>query len=108
MISENKSVFTLDTKNTTYAFKVLPTGHLEHLYYGKRINIGGCAEALSRKQTMAVGNTVSYSSDNPAFSLEAARLEMSSYGKGDIREPFIELIHADGGFSSDFLYGYAS
>ena len=107
MISENKNVFTLDTKNTTYAFMVLPTGHLEHLYYGKRINIGGCAEALSRKQTMAVGNTVSYSGDNPAFSLEAARLEMSSYGKGDIREPFIELIHADGGFSSDFLYdGY--
>lgn len=104
MISENMGLFTLDTANTTYAFKVLPTGHLEHLYYGKKINIGGGAQALSRRQTMPVGNTVSYSKDNPSFSLEAARLEMSSYGKGDIREPFVELVHADGSFTSDFLY----
>ena len=104
MISENIGLFTLDTTNTTYAFKVLPTGHLEHLYYGKKINIGGGVQALSRRQTMPVGNTVSYSKDNPSFSLEAARLEMSSYGKGDIREPFVELVHADGSFTSDFLY----
>ena len=104
MISENIGLFTLDTANTTYAFKVLPTGHLEHLYYGKKINIGGGVQALSRRQTMPVGNTVSYSKDNPSFSLEAARLEMSSYGKGDIREPFVELVHADGSFTSDFLY----
>ena len=29
---------------------------------------------------------------------------MSSYGKGDIREPFIEVIHRDGSYTSDFLY----
>ena len=104
MISENMGLFTLDTANTTYAFKVLPTGHLEHLYYGKKINIGGGVQVLSRRQTMPVGNTVSYSKGNPSFSLEAARLEMSSYGKGDIREPFVELVHADGSFTSDFLY----
>ena len=104
MISENNGLFTLDTKNTTYAFKVLPTGHLEHLYYGSKINVSGGAAALSRRQTMPVGNTVSYSNDNPSFTLEAARLEMSSYGKGDIREPFVELIHADGAFTSDFCY----
>lgn len=104
MISENKGLFTLDTRNTTYAFMVLPTGHPEHLYYGKKIAIAGHGEALSHKQTTPVGNTVSYSDENVSFSLEAARLEMSSYGKGDIREPFLEIVHADGSFTSDFLY----
>ena len=104
MISENKGLFTLATRNTTYAFMVLPTGHLEHLYYGKKIAIAGHCEALSHKQTTPVGNTVSYSDENVSFSLEAARLEMSAYGKGDIREPFLEIVHADGSFTSDFLY----
>lgn len=47
---------------------------------------------------------MSYSDENVSFSLEAARLEMSSYGKGDIREPFLEIVHDDGSFTSDFLY----
>ena len=104
MISENNLLFTLSSRNTTYAFRVLPTGHLEHLYYGRKINTAGAGDALSRKQTTPVGNTISYSKDNAAFTLEAARLEMSAYGKGDIREPFIELVHSDGSFTSDFLY----
>ena len=29
--------FLLETVNSTYAFQVLPTGHLEQLYYGPRI-----------------------------------------------------------------------
>ena len=35
------------------------------------------------------------------------KLEMSSYGKGDIREPFVELVYPDGSRTSDFVYkGY--
>lgn len=41
------------------------------------------------------------------LSLEDVCLEMSSYGKGDIREPFIEVVHADGSFTSDFLFDRA-
>ena len=33
-----------------------------------------------------------------------ARLEMSSYGKGDIREPFVEAILYDGAKTLDFRY----
>ena len=32
---------------------------------------------------------------------------MSSYGKGDIREPFVEITYADGSFSSDFKFDHA-
>ena len=36
MISENNKLFRLDTKGTTYAFRITE-GYPEHLYYGRRI-----------------------------------------------------------------------
>ena len=32
-------LFILDTAHTTYAMKVLETGHIEHLYYGRKIHL---------------------------------------------------------------------
>jgi alpha-galactosidase len=109
MIRQLEQVWVLDTAHTTYCFKVLDTGHLEHLYYGKRIVIDRAeeAEALSEKHTFAPGNTNVYDEAHQNYSLEDLRLEMSSYGKGDIREPFVEIIHADGSYTSDFLYEHA-
>ena len=40
--------------------------------------------------------------NHAGFSLEDVRLEMSSYGKGDIREPFVEAILYDGAKTSGF------
>ena len=34
---KEKQVFRLDTRNTTYQFRVAEFGFLEHLYYGRRI-----------------------------------------------------------------------
>ena len=105
MIREEQNLFVLDTAHTTYCFRVMDTGHLEHLYYGRKITVGASsAEALVEKHAFAPGNTNVYDAEHPDFSLEDIRLEMSSYGKGDIREPFIELVHADGSTTSDFLF----
>ena len=38
----------------------------------------------------------------PENEMEDVRLEMSSYGKGDIREPFVEAILYDGAKTLDF------
>ena len=38
MILTKDGRFVLSTNNTTYAFDTLATGHLEHLYYGARID----------------------------------------------------------------------
>ncbi len=99
-------VWVLDTTNTTYVFALTDSGHLEHLYYGDRIDIEEAAdvECLRQKQEFAPGNAISYSQENTGFSLENFRLEMSSYGKGDIREPFVEIAHHDGAVTDDFLY----
>lgn len=37
MIRKEKDYFILDTDHTTYCFQVLPTGQLEHLYYGRKL-----------------------------------------------------------------------
>lgn len=109
MIKENNNCFILETKNTTYCFRVIEMGHLEHLYYGRRITLPEekNAEALTEKHTFMPGNTNAYSNACSKFSLEDIRLEMSSYGKGDIREPFIEVVHEDGSYTSDFLFDKA-
>lgn len=105
MIQKIGNMYVLETKNTCYAFRIMPTGHLEHLYYGKKIRIvESSEEVLREKHAFAPGNSNCYDKKYPFFSLEDIRLEMSSYGKGDIREPFIEVVHADGSCTSDFLF----
>lgn len=109
MIRQLDNVFVLDTKNTTYTFRVTESGHLEHLYYGKRINIREASDVLSltEKQSFSSGSSNVYNEKYPTLTLENVRLEMSSYGKGDIREPFVELTHSDGSTTSDFVFSSA-
>lgn len=107
MIRREDSYFILDTAHTTYCFRVLETGHLEHLYYGRRLTLPEGIEALTEKHAFAPGNVNHYDQAHTAFSLEDMRLEMSSYGKGDIREPFVEIVHGDGSRTSDFLFSDA-
>lgn len=106
MISQNQDVFYLATAHTAYLFRVTQTGHLEHLYYGRKIREPESADALQQSCVFAPGNTSICGKEHGNFSLEHLRLEMSSYGKGDIREPFIEVRHADGSITSDFRYDH--
>ncbi len=106
MIKEKSGVFQLITKNTLYAFRITDTLHVEHLYYGRKITIddGDYPDALIEKKEFIQGNTNSYDEEHMNFTLEDARLEMSSYGKGDVREPFVYVVYNDGSSTSDFLY----
>ena len=101
-----QSAFHLQTAGTSYLFRVLPTGHLEQLYYGKRIDPESMAElaSLTEKRSFEPGAVIRYDTSTPPLVLEDICLEMSSGGKGDIREPFLELVHADGSRTSDFLF----
>ena len=109
MIKADGHIFVLETAHTTYCFRRMETGHLEHLYYGRHLTLPEHpaerdVAPLMEKHTFAPGNTNLCDGEHPAFSLEDMRLEMSSYGKGDIREPFVEIVHADGSITSDFRY----
>lgn len=104
MIRRENELFTLETKDTSYCFRIMYSGHLEHLYYGPRLNLKDGYEPLIEKNEFNMGNQIAYSKEFPQLGLEGLNLEMSSLGKGDIREPFIELTHEDGSTTCDFLF----
>ena len=109
MIQTANDIFVLHTAHTTYAFRKLPTGQLEHLYYGRKIHVcepldENAVAPLIEKHTFQPGNSCVYDREHDDYTLEDLCLEMSAYGKGDIREPFVEIIYEDGSFSSDFVY----
>lgn len=110
MIKQKENYFLLETKNTSYAFYVMESGHLQHLHYGGKLNIDMTRDVkeafapIVEKQEFLPGNGVAYSKDFPNLCLEDLCLEVSSIGKGDIREPFIELIYPDGSRTCDFRF----
>ncbi len=101
--SKDDKLFVLDTNKTTYAFRVMPTGHLEHLYYGRKIRLDS-DDGIAEKWEFGPGNSSVYDKENSSFSFEDIKLEISAPGKGDVREPSLELINADGSRTSDFVY----
>ena len=106
-IKINGNLFTLNTKNTTYAFKVKEEcGALEHLYYGAKIRLDN-DDGIAEKRAFAPGNAINYEEGMNDFTLEDLGLEMSAYGKGDIGEPMIEIRNADGSNTLDFKFSEA-
>ena len=102
VLSDGK-LFVLNTSKTSYAFRVMETGHLEHLYYGRKIHLDS-DDGIRELNEFAPGNTSIYNAENGGFSMEDIRLEISTAGKGDVREPALELINGDGSRTSDFVY----
>ncbi|MBR5116756.1 MAG: alpha-galactosidase, partial [Lachnospiraceae bacterium] len=114
MISRAGDIFYLETAHSSWLFHILPSGHAEHLHYGGRLFAGEApvtedmfrelAEGLKEKQHFTIGNGLSYAPEAGPLCLEALCTEFSSFGKGDIRDPFLELTYPDGSTTSDFLY----
>ncbi len=107
MIIAKDGKFVLSTNETTYAFEIRDTGHAEHLYYGKKLKFDedlNSFGALRQKREFPLGNSVVYSQDNQALTMEDTLLEVSGYGKGDLRSPMINLVFADGSRTVDFIY----
>ncbi len=101
MIICTDSYIKLDTKATSYIMEVNNAGVLEHLYYGKHIEVRD-VDFLRQKRQFEPGNSILLERETPGFSLEDAMLEVSGLGKGDIREPFVDITHGDGSVTTDF------
>lgn len=110
MIHVVGNLFILETQETTYCFHRLPSGQLEHLYYGGCLNLADTTneasviEALAQKTPFIPGNTIAYHKDHPGVGLENLRLEYSSLGKGDVREPMVVIELPNGSRTNDFVY----
>ena len=103
MIKGDK-IFHLNTKDTSYIFRVLENGYLENLHYGNRIRECQDYSLLYKKCTVQEGNSISYSNEFPNINLDNICLEYSGIGKGDLRESPIEIVFEDGTFTTDFRF----
>ena len=105
-LGTERPAFILETERTGYVFRMLPSGQPEQLYYGRRVPLETEAEleAVTEKRAFPEGGTTSYDAEHPELTLEDACLEFSGLGKGDLREPMLELVNPDGSRTNDFLY----
>ncbi|RRF97087.1 MAG: alpha-galactosidase [Lachnospiraceae bacterium] len=106
VLKGDRTAFVLDTPHTTLVFLTLPSGQIETAYYGPSIQLDSAEEALSlsEKNEFSVGDSIEYNPENNKYSLEDVRLLVGEYGKGDIREPFVEAVSSDGSTTLDFIY----
>lgn len=102
MITFENRIFKLDTRSTSYIFKIADCGKLESIHYGAYVRKQSY-DALALKNTIQLGSSVEYDT-SASYSLDNVLLEYSENGKGDFRHSPIELIMPDGTYVSDFVY----
>ena len=103
MIAFSDNTFYLDTRKTSYLFRITKFGHIESIYYGDRI-VPQDVTALLLKHTAMIGTTVPYDPSDDLYSLDTLSLEYSGIGKGDFRHSPVEIKMPDGSFVCDFTY----
>lgn len=80
---EEKKLFSLNTKNTTYQMKVDKFGFLLHTYYGNKIQ-GDASYMIVNQDRGFSGNPYDAENDR-TYSLDALPQEYSFHGSGDYR-----------------------
>lgn len=105
MVKIEQRTILLETENHSYLMHADKAGNLLHLYYGPKIDLWEAdISPLAPKHENPYGCTVIADPSLPNLSLDDACLEVSSRGKGDFREPFVEITYADGSRASDFRF----
>ena len=105
IFQEEKKIFTLHTKQTTYQFKVDCYGFLIHLYYGKKIQ-GEMDYLLTFADRGFSGNPYDAGLDR-TYSMDALPQEYPCMGNGDYRSSALVVQNENGTYSCDLRYkGY--
>ena len=104
MIRKSGVFFLLDTRRTTYCFRITEHGFLQHLYYGKRLEVGDAPQVLVPQASLWPGDASGWRGDGGSICLEDMALEISAPGLGDLREPFATVRTASGGMAADFRF----
>ncbi len=85
---KDSSIFYVESKDVTYAFRVNPSGFLQHLYYGKRV----ARDDLTYSIHYAIrGHAVNNPLTNRDESLDEMAQELPLYGRSDFRESMLDF-----------------
>lgn len=101
-VNESSKVFHLQTKKTSYIFRVLENGELGQVYYGATVPVKASYDNLTRMEEHDCTNTLNEQQTD--FQLELIKQEYASLGKGDYRVPAYQITAADGSRISEFKY----
>lgn len=103
-INEEKLLFHLQGKNTSYVMQVIRDGYLAHLYWGKRINKYRGSNKIA---FMDRGFSPNPDDKDRTFSIDTIPQEYQAFGNGDFRIPAYQVRINDGYRISDLRYkGY--
>lgn len=93
MITIHGHLFVLQTKNSTYIFAKDEVNHLRHCYYGGKINPPFSESMFIIPANYPLGTSLIYDEEkNPNLTLHDYPLEIATSGKGDYRNPSLEVL----------------
>ena len=73
-ITYENGVFALDTRRTSYIFRVTKFRHLEHIHYGEHVAVSD-AQPLASKHDIQLGSSVMYDPSDDNYCLDNLCLE---------------------------------
>ena len=94
---------TLHTRHTTYQMQISDTGHVLHLYYGRRVD-GMCLDYLHILTDCGFSPNCYENRLRRQVSPDMLPLEYSASGCGDYRVPALECVGAQGITGADLRY----
>ena len=98
-----KRTLTLHTRQTTYQMQVSDTGHVLHLYYGRRLD-GVCLDYLHILTDCGFSPNSYENRLRREITPDILPLEYSAAGAGDYRVPALECLSAEGVVGADLRY----
>ena len=99
--NENLKTFHLKTKNTSYILKMLETGHISHLYWGRKLKADNLEYFVRRR---CFGSFCADTDNISGFQLELIPQECPTFGATDLRSPSLEFQYEDGTSATDLRY----
>ena len=99
--NENKKIFHISSKKTSYIVKILDTNHLVSLYWGKKLNSDNIEYVF---RTRDFGSFLTNTDNIDGFMVESTSLEYPSFGATDLRCPAVEFQFEDGTSATDLRY----
>jgi alpha-galactosidase len=102
LYNPQENIFHLQTDTASYIIRVLKSGHLAHLYWGKGIRNSNFENLLKMQERASFSPNVSGS--DKALSLDTLPQEYPAYGNGDFRTPAFQLQLENGSTITDLRY----
>ena len=87
IFNEENRLFHIKSKNTSYVMRVLETGHLINLYWGRKINSNKIDYVVKKR---CCGSFLADLDNIDSLHLEVIPQEYPSYGNTDLRSPAVQ------------------